>query len=152
MRDRREELLQRLVTIAQATPGVALVARDRLDVGRSQRPAIIVLDGDETTAADQDVDRHGRPARASERVEMTPELVVMAGGEGDVNVGTVLSGLRRALISAVKTDDVLSDTVGTNGYVRYLGAVTDLARGREMEGTMVLTFALRYLLKVEELS
>lgn len=151
MRDRREEALVRLVAICEATPGVVLVARNRIDVGRTQKPCLIVMDGDESTSESPEVDRH-RPNASNERFEMSPEIVIMAGGDSDTNVGTVLSGFRRQLIRTVTTDATLSEITGRNGYVRYRGNVTDLARGREMEGTMVLTFVLRYLLKVEELT
>jgi len=51
----------------------------------------------------------------------------------------------------VLSDSVLSDLVGTTGGVQYQGCSTDLARGRTIEGEMILNFEIHYRLIQSEM-
>src|SRR5882724_4894146 len=148
-RDRREEILARLVDLLKLLPGPQKVYRNRSQLSASQRPAIVVLDGDESgTVRDFAL---GRPLSSPNIMRMSPQICLMAAGGPDV-VGTVLNTLRLIVIPAVLSDGPLSDFVGTTGGIQYQGCTTDLARGRTIEGEMILNFEIHYALKPVEMT
>ena len=67
------------------------------------------------------------------------------------HVGPEINALRATFIKAVLTDGELLAIVGSNGDIRYEGCATSLARGRNMEGEMGISFSLTYTLRPEEL-
>jgi hypothetical protein len=146
--DRREALMSRLLEVVRV-PGIKKVARNKTDVSGRDRPAVIVLDADEV------VDPHsydrGRPAAAPLIVMLSPEVYVsvekLASTAADEDVlGPMLNSFRMALLRAVLADTVFPELVGRNGEVRYDGCVTDFARGRSMEGELIMNFSFRYVL------
>ncbi len=148
-RDRREEILTRLVDLLLLIPGPQKIYRNRGQLSAAQRPAIVVMDGDEAgTVGDFAL---GRPLNQPNILRMSPEIVLMAAGGPEV-VGTTLNNLRIQVIPAVLTDSVLSDLVGTTGGIQYQGANTDLARGRTVEGEMVINFEIHYRLQLSEIT
>lgn len=144
-RDRREEILARLVAIAGGIPGIAAgrVFRNQEDVTARAQPAIVIFDGDETTEA-QAKGVSGR------MVEMTPEVRVLVDAKA-ADVGSSLNGFRAALIKAVVEDAELQDAVGSSGVVRYDGCTTDTAKGERIEGGLGLNFVFKYPLIPSEL-
>ena len=148
MTDTREAILEQLLVIAKAIDGVGGRAfRNRDQLSETARPAIVILDGDET-AEERPAD--GRPARTPERIAMTPEIyVIVGGGEGPVGAG--LNSLRAKIIAAIAADGTLAALVGSNGSIRYDGCATDLGRGRTMQGEMGLGFTFRYVLSPAKL-
>jgi hypothetical protein len=146
--DKREEILQRLVEVAAAVPGVTTAVRNRDEISERARPAIAVFDADET--ADERAEQQGHGGRAPNMVEMTPEVLILLGGAPET-VGSVLNALRTKLVKAVLTDSQLTTLVGPNGRVRYAGCSTHLGHGRSMEGFMGVHFAFAYVLRPEQL-
>jgi hypothetical protein len=146
--DKREAILQRLVEIAAAVPGVVTVVRNQDEFSEHARPAIAVFDGDE--AAEERFDQPAHPGRAPNLIEMTPEVVILLGGLPE-RVGTALNELRARLVKAVLLDAQLAALAGTNGRVRYVGCSTHLGQGRSMEGSMGVQFAFAYVLRPEQL-
>lgn len=155
MSDKREEILQRLVAIAEATPGVKTVRRNEHGLNDDDLPAIIILDGHETA---DDNDPRGRPAYAPRRVAMTPEIWFLAAEQDDhdakappVNVGSLLNAMRRPLLKAILQDAELQALCGKSGDIRYEGANTGLSRMRQMEAEIGLSVTFSYILKASDL-
>jgi hypothetical protein len=146
--DKREAILQWLVEIAAAVPGIATVVRNQDELSEHTRPAIAVFDGDE--AADERFDHPAHPGRAPNLIEMTPEVLILLGALPE-RIGTALNGLRAQLIKDVLMDAQLAALAGTNGRVRYVGCSTHLGQGRSMEGSMGVQFTFTYVLRPEQL-
>lgn len=147
MTDRREMVLARLLEIARGIEGIAAAFRNKDEISEKQRPAIVILDADE--AAD-DADPTSRPSRSPRRVAMTPEIYILLGAKPE-ELGTVINTLRARLVKTILADAQLAGIIGSNGYVRYEGCATALARGRSMEGEMGVSFSFAYVLRPEEL-
>lgn len=149
MTDRREQVLARLVVIAQGISGVGQVVRNQPDTtGTASSAAVVIFDGDESV--DGGGAGRGRPPTATVFVEMVPEVQIRA-GRPSATIGTVMNGLRVLLVKAVLGDATLRAILGTNGEVRYGGLNTELARGKTMMAEMGLIFEIRYPLIYSEL-
>jgi hypothetical protein len=141
MTDRREAILQRLVTVC-AISGIKTVARNRLNFNDNECPAIGILEGDEEA---NENDPEARPANAPRNVTMAPEIVVML-GDTPQDVGASINGFKIALHQVLTTDAALLALVVNGRRVRYLGMGSGLGYGREMEATMALRYGFTYLL------
>ena len=102
MTDKREQILVRLLGIAQALPGIAAAFRNKDEISDRQRPCIVILDADEA-ADDADPSGLARRPNAPRRVGMTPEIYLMLGAKPE-DVGTAINGFRAAFIKAVLMD------------------------------------------------
>ena len=149
MTDKRELILARLLGISQGLPGITAAFRNKDEISDGQRPCIVILDADEA-ADDGDPSGLARRPNAPRRVGMTPEIYLMLGAKPE-DVGTAINGFRAAFIKAVLTDSALATIVGSNGDIRYEGCATGLARGRNMEAEMGLSFTFSYFLRPDEL-
>lgn len=141
--DRREEILKRLEFVLTGLEGIQAFFRNRDELSGKRRPAILLLDGDEAVA-----ERGGnRPGRAPHLVNMTPEIYVVLGDNvpPGVNVGTELNRWKNVILKLVFEDVELNGLVGSNGNIRYDGSVTDLARGRSMEGWLGVGVSFTYV-------
>lgn len=148
MRDRREEILARLVVVAKTISGVQ-VFRNRDNIPETERPAICILDADE--AADMAAQEKGlRYNRGKNVVNLTPEIYIMASSEAE-NIGATINGIRMKLAKAVLEDGTLAGICGANGRVDYLGCDSQFAAGRKMNGDMSVRFSFVYPLLPTEL-
>ncbi len=146
MADPREQILERLKAIAGEIDGGSLGTiypyRNAAEVGRTRRPAIVILDADES--ADPRADPSRRPSNTINLVDMRPEVLLMV-ASSSANVGTDLNDLRVRLIKAVLFDAELNSLASqSGGGIAYLGAATDFARERSMSGEMTVSFNIRY--------
>lgn len=148
MRDRREEILARLVALAATVTGVTDALRNRKTVSETHRPCIVVNDGDEDF---DEPPNDGRPARQPQLVHMSPEIVLMAAEGTGAAIGTALNTMRREMLRLIKTDDQLAGSVGSNGRIYSVQTVSDLSKARAMEGQMLLSLVFVYPLIVDEL-
>ncbi len=149
MTDRREQIAARLVEIAEGIVG--RVGRNAKEMTGRTSPAIVVWDGDEGAEADGSAGR--RPVNAPVMVDMMPELRILHEQPAD-DIGTALNALRIEVIKAVIADAVsggLRSIIGSNGWVRYEGLSTEMAPGRQMEGSMGVRFIVHYPLIPAEL-
>jgi hypothetical protein len=151
MTDRREMILARLFELLGSLPGVQQCVRNRGELPNDLRPAITLLDCDENVQSHPA--RHGGLSAALCLVSLEPEIYLLLETRkpDNVGVGQDLNLLRAVIIKAILTDTVLIALVGTNGEIKYNGCVTDLAKGRAMDGEMGLNFALVYVLNPREL-
>jgi len=143
--DRRELCLARLMTLLATIEGVPTVLRNEKDISGPRRPGIILMDADD----DADDVPAGRPATTPEIMRMTPEIRILVGGTA-AEVGPALNALRLKVIEVVKNDSQWPTILTTNGSVRFLGSGTELARGRNMSGEMVLSFLFTYPLRKDD--
>src|SRR4051812_19654787 len=104
--DKREQILARLVEVAQGVAGIITVVRNSDEISEHKRPAIAVFDADEST--DEMTEREDHPGRAPNLVVMTPEVLILLGAP-PASVGTALNELRAKLVKAVLTDQALID-------------------------------------------
>jgi hypothetical protein len=149
--DKREAILAQLILICQSIEGIVKVTRNQGNISEEQRPAIVILDGDEE--ADENDTGRGRPAAAPNLVTMTPQVSVLLGSLTE-NVGTELNGFRAKVIKAILGDNDLAAIVGSNGgggESRYRGCATSTSSGRQMEGEMGMFFSFRYNLMINKL-
>lgn len=143
MADKREDILARLVAIAESIPGVVTVSRNGGQLDDEQRPGIIILDADETAEASD-------PLRAPRRITMRPQIYIVLGDVAE-SIGTAVNAYRAALLKAVLQDAQLQTICGTNGGVQYNGCATALANGRTMEAEIGLDFSFSYILRPDQL-
>ena len=87
---------------------------------------------------------------AHRRVEMTPEVHILLGGQ-PADVGTAVNAVRAAVIKAILTDGQWATILGTNGRVAYDGLVSEFAEGRTLQARMRLGFTFLYFLRPEDL-
>lgn len=149
MADKREQILVRLVEVADGVSGVVFAGRNVGNIDDEDRPAIVIMDADEA-ADDSDPTGVSRGTGARRRVALTPEIYILLGDKPE-NIGTELNAFRAKLIKAVLTDASLQSIVGSNGGIRYEGCATALSRGRSMEGEMGVSFTFSYVLNPAEL-
>lgn len=147
--DVRELILARLDAIGEAMRGAGIFKtwdRNKLDLTPADFPQGVLLDGDDTPNPD-DPQRTGAAARAvTRRVELTPQIFLCEKGLSE-GVGQKLSRLRAELLKRVLDDDQLTSLCGENGYVRYESAVSSFKMGRQLDSTMLVSFAFGYILK-----
>jgi len=149
MRDRREEILARLVDIARALPSAPKVFRNRLKLTASLRPAIVILDGDETGTLGEFF--LGLPPSRPSIMQVNPLMYLMAGDSAE-SIGSEMSALRLPLINAVLSDDQLIEVTTSTGGIQYQGCTMDLGQGQTTEATLILTFELHYPLLTSEMT
>lgn len=153
--DKREAILDRLAVVLQSCcDDPKHFFRNRIDVPENARPGIVLLDADET-AKSEEIAGKKRPASGPVRVELTPEIYLLASGKPDVTggepaadgkaIGKALNARRAKVIKAVLTDATLIE-LAHDGAIRYEGFATGLAAGRSMEGEAGISFTFEYML------
>jgi hypothetical protein len=152
MTDRREQVLAALFLVLQSVAGVKVVVRNRGELPAAIRPAVVLLDGNET-ARDSPPQERGRLTAAPNLVDMSPEIYVVMDQREPKNdrIGEDMNAMRMAILKAIMTDEPLIAVLGSNGDIKYLGCDTDMASGRSMEGQLFLRFTFTYVLKPSEL-
>ncbi len=152
MTDRRELILTRLIGILTAIPTVQVVVRNRGELPADKRPAIALLDADESARANV-AQQRGRIAAAPCLVDMTPEIYVVMDLREQPNegIGEDMNAMRVAIIKSIMADAQLADILGGNGDIKFIGCQTDMASGRTMEGQMHIRITFTYVLKPSEL-
>lgn len=139
--------MERLLTIAKEIDGIKTGARNRGLLQNEQRPAIVILDGDESA-------RTIAPARNLQFMAPTinrarPEIYVLLpenrpAVDNTGQVGADLNAWRIKICDAIAGDSQLQSIVGTNGGIIYNGCVTDLKSGSSLTGQMRIDFLLDY--------
>ena len=147
MADLRESIIARLVVVLGTVAGVTTVGRNVTNISDARLPAIIVFDANEE-AEDGEFDR--RPPGRLRRISLKPQIILLV-QDDSADLGTTLNALRAAVIKAILADDTLIDLTHDNVGIRYEGCSSGLARGRQMEGQMVLNFSFNYILNPNSL-
>lgn len=154
--DMREDILARLLAIGAGVSGIEQVARNRGLLTNEKRPAIVVLDGDETPRVSIDTSRikGNFMLMAPQIVQLRPEIYILPKEKRPVNVdpasskniGTEANELRIAYLTALWEDETLAMLLGSNGSIVYNGCETDLKSGSAMSGEIRLDLLINYLL------
>ena len=140
MSDVRELILKRLFAIASSvTPSAKRMA---LSIHASERPAIVLNDGDEFAETT-------KGGTSPIVITLRPALMLFA-ADGD-NPGSAINKLRAATLKAVLTDTELATITGVNGAIRYAGCEVGIYRGETMEADVALNFEISYVLKPADL-
>lgn len=160
----REEILERIVAVLGAVPGVAISARNRADLADTTLadafPAVIVLDGAEDMVQQIVPNKTVRMPPAIMRLR--PEIFVILPQRDDATnqtlggvdqpIGPDLSAFRDSCLAALINDAVLCgngrDVQGlltTSGQIVYRGCSTDMASGRTLWGQLQLFIDFHYV-------
>lgn len=141
--DRRELVLERLVTIAGVT-GIDEVKRNLPvdlaagDIALNSKNRVLIYDGDEEAKEDEP---GARPSPQPRSVYMMPHMVVQLARPSAV--GTDLNTTVRLLKKAIESDATLKSYLMPHG-IRYLGMDTQLGWGRLIEGTAGVNYRFTY--------
>lgn len=146
MTDRREEIMQALFAVCQALDGVTAY-RNRNMLAEEQRPAIVVMDGDESSE-ELSPSRQGPAPR---RVRMQPLVQLLVSDQAE-EIGSTLNALRARVINAVLADDTLIGLTHNERGPAYLGLQMMIENGRRIEGVVVLAFEVTYILRAADLA
>lgn len=150
--DKREAILERLLTILQGIPNTVgasehTVCRNRGLLQDEALPALVLLDGNEVEAVTSE--RRGRTAMSAQVMQMLPQIFVvlkprdLPSNEG---VGEELNQFRAALIQAFNTDAQLLQLLGSNGQIVLRRVDTDLNTGNQLRGEAQFHFAINYVM------
>lgn len=148
MRDRRQQIINRLAAILSPLVPAGHFFQNRGDLPQGMRPAITVLDMDETAQLE------GRQRGPSPNImHMTPQIVVSLDSNApqNPNVGMRLNTLRLQILGLVLSDSELLSICGQNGRIDYRGCETDLALGRDFLGQMSIVITFVYPFSPKEL-
>jgi len=156
MRDRREELLVRLLDVLQSNEAAPLLTafRNRADLTSMERPCAILLDGVEQSTGSLTRKSGRGPDRRVDIIEMRPQIFLFLRNRPESQAserGPELNSYRIGIINAVVNDQELIELVGSNGGIFYRGCDTDMQTGEAVQGTMLFHFALQYILDPNDL-
>lgn len=143
MADPREAILARLFEVAKTVVGNDNTFRNTSDIPDKIRPAICILDGDETT--DESNFGRKRPANAPLIMGLEPEIWLVTSNGSD-DIGADLHRLKKRVLHAVLSDAPLL-ALCHDGEVRYEGMTTALANGRGMVGQAQLFVRFMYVMR-----
>lgn len=138
MRDRREEILDRLhkvvIPSVVMVPTIAHVERNKVGITDEKRPAIILLDADEIGIL-QAKHTHPGMSMAPQLVTMAPEIFYLAGDLPENQVpGTHLNLAKCRIMDAIVSDVGLREICGRNGSIGFGGMETDMKTGSTVAG------------------
>ena len=147
MADTREEILVQILTVLDGIQSGAFVMRNVTAISDDQRPAVVLVDGEED-ADEGDANPFGTAPR---RVIMRPQIYCFV-SEQDELVGTALNNMRVLIVKAILEDPTLRQLSLQNNGVSYEGANFIAESGRRIEGALGLQFAVRYILRPDQLT
>jgi hypothetical protein len=146
--DQREEILSQLVTVCSGVSGIANAVRNRLDVSRLDRPAVVIFDGTEQLQSlPQNIVRSD-----IQLMELTPALSIHIRGGANADGGALLSLYRSRILAAVLQDGTLIDLVGNNGQIRYEGATVAPPAAEGNEHRMDLVIVFKYVFRLTDIA
>lgn len=147
----REQILARILQIASdvktADTTIKSAFRNRGPRSTDVRPAVGLLDGDETNNLPPRAPGRGGQRLPPAIMTMTPELYILLEETRpkQEEIGPRINAYRDALIEAMAGDTALLALLGANGRIQYRGCVTDLKSGSALNGEMRLDFAFTYV-------
>lgn len=137
--DMRENILQQ---IAKVCAKCAVTKRMAVTLHQSERPAIVLNDGDESIEMN-------KGGKAPLIVTLRPQVILIV-LDAD-NPGGAINKLRAKVLKAILLDDTLAAMLHPHGAIRYIGCETHVARGETMEADMALNFEVNYRLTPADL-
>lgn len=150
--DKRELILARLFAIlAPANTGAETCVRNRGLLSNDARPAIALLDGDETARLTGE--RRGDGGRMRPQIQtMTPQIFFIPKSQKPKNetVGTEVNTFRMTILGLISSDVELRDLLGSNGSLAMPRMETDLKSGGLVDGQTRFDFSLSYVLNPDD--
>lgn len=146
--DKRQEILDRLSSLAIAALGVPVYENVRRLSDLQSRPCAVLIDGDET-ANENDKETSGISPRL---VTMTPEFYLITSKENSTIIRDSLNAMRVSILYAVLGDATLQALSYNRMGIEYLGCSQLLQDGRRIEAGLALRFAFTYILRYSDLS
>lgn len=149
--DPRELILVRLFELmTESYINAETVVRNRALLSNDARPAIALLDGDETPRLTGDGlgrGRFGRVKLIPQLMMMRPQVCFIAKSKKPKNegLGTEVNLYRDLIVRVVAQDPQLLTILGSAGSVAYMGMETDLKAGSRLDGEAKLDFTFTYL-------
>jgi len=140
-RDRREEILARLLVIIDGVDGIRKGYRNLDDIAGIIRPCARMFDGAEGPS--ENVTPGDHRGGGAHIMTMRPSVGIAMSATPE-KIGTDLNTMRLKFIKAVTTDAALLGICGRNGRIRYEGCEPETSAGRAVNGEMFLTFAISY--------
>ena len=143
---RREDILARVMEIleevATADTSIENVYRNRGAIENDKLPALMLLDGDETTR--NTGEGRGRARMSSMLTVLHPQVFILIRNKKPKNedVGQLLNTYRGNIVKAIAADAQLLALVYPHGDIIYDGLETDLKNGMAMMGEMQLNFSI----------
>lgn len=157
MTTRREALLVHLFEVLKTVPDVRSTWRNKAALPNDERPAVYLLDGDETNAnPDLGTNRGRGPSPAHPYLlHLLPQIHIALDDrtvENNTTVGPDLNKLLEEIQYRITHDDELRELVTANGDIVYLGLQSDLGVGRTMLGQYQINWRLQYPANMDQLS
>jgi hypothetical protein len=147
MIDLREEILQQLVAVCAAVPGIVAAVRNKREIPRLDRPAVMILGGAEQLLS--------RPVkhRFSEIsiFELSPQVTLLVRADDGPEAGVLMSLFRARLLVAILDDPVLRNLVTTNGDIRFEGCAELEPLPESKEPRLEMNFVFTYPLRLSDL-
>jgi len=146
--DVREDILARLLEVVATIPNIRSAYRNNTEVAENQKPAVVVLDGDEEAN-----DSGNRPSGSPIIMQLTPGILVL---DIAAMAGPAVSLMRVELIKRVLFDTELNNLITRSaprgeGAIRYLGCQTYPGWLRDQFVSMAAQFSFKYALRPEQL-
>ncbi len=138
--DDREAILARLAAVLEGVTGLEYFSRNDITLPEGKVPGILMLDGDEVV--DETAYRDSRAPASVKVITLQPEVYLLVQDDPE-QVGPTLSLMRRRILAAVLTDEMLLGLALDKG-VKYEGMQTGMAMGRSLSGEAALNFSIKY--------
>jgi hypothetical protein len=149
--DKREDIIARLLIIAGTVPGITTTVRNRGLLQTEQRPAQVLLDGDEVPALTERTQRLKGTTGLMwpQLMELRPQLFYLPKEKRpkNVGIGEEANAWRLAFLEKLWASVELAELIGSNGSIVYNGCETDLKSGSAMSGEIRLDFVVTYILQ-----
>lgn len=142
MTDTREIILDTIRDVLTAM-GTATVKRMAVSLHSSERPAIVIHDGQEMARPTT------KEGRAPNLVDLRPVIMLFAADT--TQPGEMINALRAEVLGEMLTNTSIPSITGVHGGIRYLGCETGINRGETMEADMALNFEITYVLNPNDL-
>jgi len=153
MADKREDILARIEVIMGTVTGITSNVRNRGLRSNEQRPAQVLLDGDEVPVLTSQSQRLKamQSLMWPQLMEMRPQLFYLPKekrptNDDPANIGSEANAWRIQFLEKLWADVELAELLGSNGSMVYNGCETDLKSGSAMSGEIRLDFVVRYML------
>lgn len=140
--ERKEQILGRLVELANDMPGVKTVQRNDVAFSETDVPAIVILDGDEE--ADDSAYQRKRGSLTPVIVALSPEVFFLVDDPESKNAGTRLNALYLAFLRKCLNDTKLR-SLAHDDDIRFNSFGSGFAAGRVMRAEGNLSLTIRYV-------
>lgn len=148
--DKREDILARIFTIMGTVSGITSNVRNRGLMQNEQRPAQVLLDGDEVPLLTSRTQRiqGDTSLMMPQLMELRPQVFYLPKEKRVANtgIGEQANAWRIQFLEKLWGSVELAVLLGGNGSIVYNGCETDLKSGSAMSGEIRLDFVVNYVL------